>query len=206
MADDLQVSRFDTFLRKLLTIKRGGLLRVIDPSVQLALDPWDQPDYAYLQGAFRWSVLQGTPAAAAVFSAVGIHNPLGSGKICVIESVRLWFNVGVVGVDSWILNADFSALAGFTSNPLNSTDTRLQTVPSPLSALICKVQQAQSVGFAGTVNQFLGNNGYTGAQAEWPGPIVLTPGFTFAVRPTTVNQSVGLQAYGYERSLENSEK
>jgi len=205
--DDLQVSRFDTFLRKLLSIKRGGLLRAIDPRVQLGLNPFDQPEFAYLMGTRTWTVMQSVTGAVGVAAAIGIHNPPGSGVMCVIERIITGYNVGPTGVlDHWIVNADFSTLAGFTSNPLQQTDSRLLLASSPASSIICKVQTANSVGFVGTVNSFLGNSGGWSQASEVPGKIVVMPGFTFAVRNAVANASIGLFASGYERPFEASER
>jgi hypothetical protein len=200
-SEDIQVSRFDTFLRRLLSIKRAGLLKVIDPAVSIQLDPFAQPEYAYLLGTRLWAVAFNVAAVAATNSFAGVFNPAGSGALVVVENMR------IAGTAT---DETFAILGGSLFGLVNARDSRvIKGATSPMSAVLEIANAAAAVpagptGFAGTVGRI--PNGSAMSPNIVPFPVVLSPGWGLQVRQTTVNLGLGMVAYGYERDLQNSEK
>lgn len=69
-----------------------GLSRELEGVVRLGetlepnIDPWSQPEWAFLRGERLAAVKSFSAAVAAEFSIVGIGNPSGSGNVVVVEA------------------------------------------------------------------------------------------------------------------------
>lgn len=205
---DIQVSLFETFMRRLFSIKRSGLLSGIHPMVQLGVSPADFPDFPYLAGIRLWLTSAHLNPGAGNTQFVGILNPVGSGMLVVVESCRFTtLTQNVLSAISLRL-ADQSTLAGFATSQVGPRDGRLAKTLAPAPLLGTQLWSAADPGgFSG--------NGYTiidptntpvGTSMVIDRPVVLSPGQALGCRNATVAELTNFSAMGYERTLEKSEQ
>lgn len=65
---------------------KDGVIR-LGETLEPNIDPWSQPEWAYLRGERLGSIPLFSPAVAAEFSIIALGNAAGSGNIVVVEDV-----------------------------------------------------------------------------------------------------------------------
>lgn len=79
-----------------------GLSRELEGVVRLGetlepnIDPWSQPEWAFLRGERLGATKLFAAAVAAEFGIIGIGNPAGSGNIVVVEDVSIGAGVAAI--------------------------------------------------------------------------------------------------------------
>jgi len=208
--DDVQVPRFEQFLRKLLGVKRSGVLKEIDPRVSLQFDPYAQPDFLHLQGIRLWSVALGQAAVAATNSFLEVFNPSGSGVISVITKAA-WQTGAGDDTAGFLSNQGLNLLTNFSERVVAPREGRT-VINSPFTLPFATrgQQAAQAIAGVGWQAIFqpstvLATSIFTPSYTH-DQPIVLPPGMGFTLRVGTINVGIVGLFQGYERSIENSEK
>jgi len=205
--DDVQVPRFEQFLRKLLGVKRSGILREIDSKVSLQFDPYAQPDFLHLQGIRPWGYGDIRGAVAAANGFVEVFNPPGSSVISVITKAQ-WQTGAADDTIALMSNGNLSLLANFVEVTVGPREGRT-VINSPFTLpFATKVQTAaQAIAAVGWQSVFRASSQTSFSPAyTYDQPIILPPGMGFVIRVSTVNVQIAFNFTGYERSLENSEK
>lgn len=201
---DIQVSRYESFCRKILGIKRAAILNRVDPAISINLDPDTRPEYQYAMGNRLINAWFGQAGVAAQFNNIGVYNPVGSNVLVIVEKAVCMtdladgtaFNVAPVQLAlmpdvAQVVSADLR----YGSDPLGGN----------FSARLCAVNTGAVI-----VNQ----QGVRGRQTSAPvgsemetlGPVVLPPGMMLYARSGGALKTLTFSFYGQERTLERSEK
>jgi len=205
--DAVQVSRFETFARKLLGMKGSGLVRGISPELQISIDPMQYPEQRYLSGVRNFAQGRAFAASAANLNFSQIWNAPGSSTLVVVE----FSHIQMAAADPLqfllvIRNRSLATLANYVANAINPRDGRLPNVPAISSGMATLFETAQApAGPAGAVAFTLFNGGITHSGFQYSFPVVLPPGWGVGWSQQTVNTTGCHNYVGYERAMENSE-
>jgi hypothetical protein len=198
--DDIQVGRFETFVRRLFSIKRSGLLRTIDEKVCLSIDPCTDHTFEnrYWQGIRSMSAAFGRAASVGNQGMLYLFNPVGSKGLIVVEEAEV--NAAVAGL-SIALTATDSAVGAVNGSPLDSRQSISFGAPV---AGFASLHSNDAAAPAGPVLTLRTSGSGVTINPLRLGGIVLTPGFGI-VCMGGVNTAVIFNLRYYERVLESSE-
>ena len=203
-AHDVQVSRFETYLRRLLSIKRSGIISSVDANVNLSFDPLSdmRAEGRVHQGVRTYqggNAIAGVAAQAAWFT---LFNPVGSKMLAVVENFELRI------ATAQTLQILFTQTdSGFGSTILRSPvdlRTGFGTFGAP-SGGSCLFTMGNAAAYTGATQVYQQTGGIAQLEMKLIGPVILPPGFGLVGGVITVNIAGSVAARWYERSLENSE-
>jgi hypothetical protein len=200
---DIQVGRFETFLRRYLSVKRGGLVRDVAPGFSLSLDPAQGLDFEnrFHLGVRSYSI--STVLAAGAAGEEGrlyVFNPLGSRGIIVVERAYIIVAAASAGMTIAITQAD-SALGAIGFGPHDSRITLNYAAPVPG---FTSLHANNAAAVAGPIQTLEANGAVVQTRLDLSRPVVLTPGNGVVLEGPTVTQTL-FHASWYERAAEASE-
>lgn len=212
--DDLQTGRFETFLRRLFSIKRAGLLRSINPGVEAGIDllAGVTMDQLALVGWRQYSSCPTVGPTAAQQSVHSFYNPPGSGIIAVFRGWQGYYNP--TSQAAWFLSpADQTGLGASPAWPmLDLRQNRGGTTVTQNCGLTVRAgTQAALSGSTAVLDGFSGVPFSTTGRSLWNAPftpeglLVLPPGWCVGLTTTTLNATLSSQVVWMERNLEPSE-
>lgn len=200
-SDLVQVSRFETMLRRVLNIKAAGLVRAVDPNISLSIDPLQGLafEHRHHQGIRSWRMTAIRVASVANRGKYSIWNPVGSKTLLVVESVAIGQSGAPVDTQIVIINVD----PGASNYVATSRDYRLEvgTPGAPVGGVAVLQSGDAAAAFVGWPVS-LGGTSFAGV--SYGVPIVLPPGFGIAGN-SGVNAINNFQADWYERTAEGAE-
>lgn len=167
--------------RALGRTRDGGVERVSE-TLDIVMNPWGMPEWAYLRGEILGAAALFVGAIAAEYGYAVLHNPPGSGRIITVEAAGITNNAGT-GQLVLLAEADY-LLLGLTPTLGYYRDPRNTVYPH---AIINRI-------FVGTHTVQLGSYLDHTLWAAGPTayfmagvPCILPPGFSIAVRNGSVN-------------------
>lgn len=196
--NSIQGGRWDTFLRRLFSIKQGQ----ISPSIAGDITPIMvvqefQPELHFLRGERLYAVTDTLPGSGGgTFNTLQLENPLGSGLLITILGYSVFAGATDRTWDSFITPA--VALAG-AADPI-ARDSRLDAIRPGADPT------TGAAAAAITVTRRTGNyTNLAGTSHIQTVPHILLPGLAFAIQVRTATQSGDFYIFWRERVFEPSE-
>lgn len=211
--DQLQVSRFETILRRILGIKASGLLRSVDQNVGISFDLLSDglhPEYPLLMGYRRYGVATSQAASVGNIGGYSIVNPAGSKHLVIIRRLRIQCanSFSDFSVSSELtIGATFGTL--YTTVPCLDTRQALATAPNAVGMSTAVVRVGTAAAIPVTRGPFAGNiasGPAASALVQYDGPVVLTPGYGVIASTGIANVAFFGDVTWEERPQENSEQ
>lgn len=171
-------------VRRALGVTREAGVERFSETLDVVLNPWGMPEWAYLRGERLASSVTFTPAVAAEFGSVGLLNPVGSNMIVVVEGASAMgaaMNINLRAHSSAQLLATLvSTTTGFVR------DRRWQDSSSFLPRAVSLIGSDTGVIAGQPVEQFLASLTFSSA-ALIAMPVILPPGHGVALTGQVVN-------------------
>lgn len=162
------------------------------------IDLWRQPEWYNLRDELLWAFTITQAAVAGEFSAGGIINPAGSKKLLVIELA----DGRATGATSVSAGWATSAVMLATLASAQAVLTRdLRANPQVAAALVAF---GSDVAVGNIITQVIENELFPAGAINTPLralPVVLPPGFGYAVVGNTVNTGITVNLVGRERAV-----
>jgi len=195
---EIQQNRWDQLIRRTGNVVGGGsqvgdTLNELFPTIDVETI---QQELAFLSGWQTYTAGVTSPALAANNSLHQLFNPVGSGKLIVLE--RLDIRSDSLQFCRYLTDA--IALTNFVANPF-VRDTRLPIATLPVGQ-IRNVQQAGTVSLSGIILVQIDVNEVI---EEKKGICTLRPGTGFTFASTTQNSSITTCWWWRERNAEPAE-
>lgn len=187
-----QITRGDlsgAVMRALGDSKGAGGVERYSETLDLVMDPWGRPEWAYLRAERLCQGFTSEAADVANFSNCQLMNPAGSGMLVVVE--RIW----IVAVVVTSFNVEHTTVATTTlqTGQSHPRDSRYL----PLTAIVAQVRHGVSAAALGTpVNQI---RILQGDSKEDVVGYVLSPGNSILVRPSAINLGLNVSFAWRER-------
>lgn len=155
-------------------------------------DTINRPDWAWVRGELLWSVSALQSAVVGEFSQVGISNPASSNKLIIIDGMQ---TVGALNQTETRIGANPTAGFTATSSP-TQRDSRIPGVSAP-SGVVAVSFANHAVARIGTL---LEDPSTPSTEGElFSVQVVLSPGFFWAMGPSSNNATVNGIIRGRER-------
>jgi hypothetical protein len=182
-------------LSRALGLTKGveGLERISE-TLDVGLDLWALPEWAYLRRERLCSGWQSQAGVAGEYSAISLVNPAGSGMILVAERA-----VGVVGAAMYVNTTIYGAAAaiGAAGTSLANRDTRWEPATNRPVGQLWLGTTAAAPGGAYSLS---GLQGSTTVNSDAVlAPVVLGPGTALIIWGGTVNTSLRYTVVWRER-------
>jgi hypothetical protein len=187
--NDIQVNRYDVYLRRLFDIKAGTIAGTVAPEIVpvLGLEPEARPENEYLRANRLFSIRATASAVAGEYSFVRVRN--SSSDRVMVFSLIVSSSVSTITM----LSSDGGALADVPE----SRDTRYQTNAYP----------AGTVYTGTTVNTPPAGSWYELVNfARHELPWILGPLCNLTVKHPTINSLITVNLAWRERYLEKNER
>lgn len=202
--NQIQGGRWDEVLRRLFSMKQGAVAPTVAAEIvsNIILEN-DRPENLALAGTRLWTIPRFQAAVAATFQMVQAFNPVGSGTLSIITSIKAWTSSGNRTFDAFLGD---TALSTASLNAIR-LDTRL--INFAIGATFRPTTEGRHEDAAASVAgslivQLRPTSNTTLELLERP--VVLKPGTGVFVRPDTQNSILGITFQGYERALNPSEE
>ena len=202
---DIQTGRFESFVRRLLSVKRAGLVTHINNEFGFSVDPLNafiDPEQLLALGWRRYGGVFSAAAVAAQDFALVIANPPASGVIAIIEV----FQLNLTAVGSPRVTLEDNPGLGIPGGVFTCYDSRIArgsptgTVTSTLTVQVGTL----ATGFQ-TGRTVWGVGQVTTASRAQQNPFVLTPGFALVLDSFIPLVAGSAEIIWRERALEPAE-
>lgn len=194
---DLNIGRYANLLRSLLLIRgsQGSPLPEVSPELVPTLPlEVDRPEWAWLGGTDLYGGGYSRTPAAGQKATARLVNPVGSGKLVVVEQFRI--RLSVTGPASLGVTDNLSGVVTSTARG-SGRDSRVGTDNS--SAIIEVGDNLPLTGFIGFIDVVANESQVVEL------PIVLTPGFALVIASNPSDAQLVGSLFWYERPLEQTE-
>lgn len=204
MSRPISAAYLERKLRSITDIKGDNPLPDLDALQGLVVLESDRPEWGFAGGEVRVSGLVQFAANAANTNSAMLHNPLGSGVLVIVESVKVSYPAVAAVTRLWeafIANgADFAT--SFQANVVNRDTRGLASVGDAVAALLSGVSQVAPAGSGRQFGQVAVPAG--GFFEVWPGPTMLAPGTGIMLDEGVINVAANFNFSWRERPIEGT--
>lgn len=201
---DLGTARFETFLRRLFSVK-GNVAPAVEPKLQAGLDlltpPWELAENALLAGWRGFQANDYEGPVAGQYSSIQLQNPVGSNIVCVVTTIWTQSNAAAGAYALFVDTIPGTIFGGAAVATRVRTDTR-GVDPLTLQGGAV-VTSGSGVGAPPYQSRVIVQP--TTGGTNTPVLYVITPGYGLLLQGGALNTEIRAGLAWFERALEPSE-